>query len=118
MIKRDRKFWEEIRNLAANGSIVIDRPRGTSHPQHPQMIYPFDYGYIEGTTSSDGSGIDVFIGTQSNRSLTGILCTFDTIKRDAEIKLLVGCTENDVWAIRAFLGDMRSLYIPHTKEET
>lgn len=81
------------------------------------MIYPFDYGYIEGTSASDGDGIDVFIGSQSNRALTGILCTFDTIKRDAEIKLLLGCTMRDVQFIRAFLGDTRIVYVPHQEED-
>jgi len=82
------------------------------------MIYPFDYGYVEGTFASDADGVDVFIGSDSNHALTGILCTFDTIKRDAEIKLLLGCTESDVQVIRVFLGEMRSLYVPRPKEET
>jgi inorganic pyrophosphatase len=113
----DEDFWEEMTRLAASSLIVIDRAQGTAHPQHPDMIYPFDYGYIEGTSASDGGGIDVFIGSQSDHALTGILCTFDTIKRDAEIKVLLGCTMRDVWVIRAFLGDMRTMYVPHQKED-
>jgi hypothetical protein len=45
--------------------------------------------------------------------LTGILCTFDTIKRDAEIKLLIGCTMDDITVIRDFYKQMRTLYIPN-----
>lgn len=115
--QKDEDFWEEMTRLAASSLIVIDRAQGTTHPRHPGMMYPFDYGYIEGTSASDGDGIDVFIGSQSDRALTGILCTFDTIKRDAEIKVLLGCTMRDVWVIRAFLGDMRTMYVPHQKED-
>ena len=64
---------------------------------------------------TDKSGIDVWIGSQEKRVLTGILCTFDTIKRDAEIKLMLGCSNDDVKIIIDFLGDMRTLYIPNPK---
>ena len=34
-------------------------------------------------------------------------------KRDAEIKLLIGCTENDIQIIREFHKEMHTLYIPN-----
>ena len=90
------KFWQEISELAGTGSIVIDRPQGSAHPSYPGMIYPLDYGYIENTSSADGDGIDVWFGSKVAKTLTGILCTFDKLKRDAEIKLLLGRTTMDV----------------------
>ena len=105
-------------HLATSRPIVIDRPRGEAHPRYPDLIYPFDYGYVEGTLAADGDGIDVWIGSQKDRVLTGILCTYDTVDRDAEIKLLLGCTENDVGVIINFIPDfMRYLYIPNSKEK-
>jgi inorganic pyrophosphatase len=84
------------------------------------MIHPLDYGYLDNITSSDGGGIDVWPGSlgtvrnnQRAKTLTGILCTFDTLKRDAEIKLLIECSEEDIRIIRDFLKDMRTLYIPN-----
>ena len=50
------------------------------------------------------------LGTQS-QTLTGILCTFDTIKQDMEIKLLIACTADDLEQIQQFHGDMYTLYI-------
>ena len=101
-------------------SIIIDRPKGTSHPRYKDMIYPLDYGYLENTTSSDGGGIDVWLGSLNTvtsntaaKILTGILCTFDTLKRDAEIKLLSGCSEKDIQVIRDFHKEMVTLYIPN-----
>ena len=108
----DTSFWQYMEQLIT-GEIINDRPQGKPHPRYPDMIYPFDYGYIENTSASDGDGIDVWMGTMKQMELTGILCTFDTVKRDAEIKLLIGCTEDDIQIIRSFNNKMRTLYIPN-----
>lgn len=119
-MKPDKAFWHSLRQLLRTTSLIIDRPQGTSHPRYPDMIYPLDYGYLENTTSNDGGGIDVWVGSLSTmrsndhlKKLTGILCTFDKLKRDAAIKLLVGCSEEDIEVIRDFHKDMRILYLPN-----
>ena len=111
-------FWHGMTELLITHSLIIDRPKGGSHPRYPQIVYPLDYGYLENTTSSDGGGIDVWLGSlnrvtnkEATKTLTGILCTFDTLKRDAEIKLLIGCSETDIQVIRDFHKDMYTLYI-------
>ena len=116
----DLSFWHAMTDLIATGSILIDRPKGSTHPRYGEAIYPLDYGYLENTTSSDGGGIDVWLGSLSTikenanaKMLTGILCTFDTLKRDAEIKLLIGCDEVDIPVIREFHKEMYTLYIPN-----
>lgn len=109
----DTRFWQEMAQLIKTNAIIIDRPKRKPHPRYPDMIYPFDYGYLENTTAGDGDGIDVWIGTLKGKLLTGILCTFDTFKRDAEIKLLIGCTNEDVQIIRTFNNRMHTLYIPN-----
>ena len=78
-------------------------------------MYPLDYGYLENTTASDGDGIDVWIGSLNERTLTGILCTFDTLKRDVEIKLLMGCTREEIKIILNFSSEMHTLFIPNPK---
>lgn len=110
-------FWLEMSQLVRTGSIVIDRPRGTPHPRYPAMIYPLDYGYMENTSAGDGDGIDAWIGSTQRKTLTGILCTFDKLKRDAEIKLLIGCEQEDVEAIQGFNCDMATLFIPNPMVE-
>ena len=116
----DITFWHSMERLLIINSLVIDRPKGSSHPHYPDMVYPLDYGYLENTISSDGGGIDVWLGSliivtgnEVAKTLTGILCTFDRLKRDAEIKLLIGCNENDIQIIRDFHKDMLTLYIPN-----
>ena len=109
-------FWQEMSQLIHENRIVIDRPKHSIHPRHSNLTYPLDYGYLENTTAADGSGIDVWIGSRNAKTLTGILCTFDTIKRDMEIKLLVGCTPRDVQTIQIFHAKMYNLYIPNPEE--
>ena len=101
--------------LIQNVSIAIDRPRHSAHPRYSELIYPLDYGYLENTTASDGGGIDIWLGSIANtKILTGILCTFDKLKRDAEVKILLGCTSNDMNEILNFYDkDMSVLYIPN-----
>jgi len=109
----DVAFWQEIAQLAKTNSILIDRPKDSAHPRYPEFIYPLDYGYLENTTAGDGDGIDVWLGSLNSKMLTGILCTFDTLKRDMEIKLLLGCTHDDLQLIQTFYGEMYALYIPN-----
>lgn len=89
--KYDQIFWEELDILLRDHRIVINRPKGTKHPKFPDFIYPVNYGYLEGTRSMDGGGIDIWVGTENPKKLDSILCTIDTLKKDSEIKILYGC---------------------------
>jgi hypothetical protein len=40
---------------------IIDRPLGSAHPRHPDMIYPINYGYVDGVFAGDGSEQDVYV---------------------------------------------------------
>ncbi len=62
----------------------------------PSLIYPLDYGYLEGTSSMDGGGVDVWLGSLPERALNAIVCTVDLPKGDCEVKLLIGCSEQDI----------------------
>ena len=42
-------------------SAVIDRPLGSAHPRHPDMIYPVNYGYVPGIIAADGAEQDVYV---------------------------------------------------------
>ena len=41
--------------------VTIDRPLGSFHPEHSDMYYPVNYGYVEGTIAPDGEEQDVYI---------------------------------------------------------
>ena len=87
-------FWRALDSLVDNSEIVIDRPQGTAHPKYPDFIYKVDYGYLKNTSSMDGAGIDVWIGS-GEKKIDAIMCIVDLMKRDSEIKILIGCTEEE-----------------------
>ena len=92
-------FWTALDRLVQESQIVIDRPKGSAHPRFPDFIYPADYGYLADTTAMDGGGIDVWSGTDARRRVDAVVCTVDLMKRDSEIKILIGCTEEERSAI-------------------
>ena len=95
-------FWAGLDDLVAVHPVRIDRPRGSAHPRYAAMIYPLDYGYLDGTQAADGGGVDVWVGGQPDRGVTGILCTVDGEKQDVETKSLLGCTLAEARALREF----------------
>ena len=87
-------FWKALDELVSNSEIVIDRPRGSAHPRFPDFIYKVDYGYLKDTTSMDGTGIDVWVGS-GDKKIDAIMVIVDLMKKDSEIKILIGCTEEE-----------------------
>ena len=41
--------------------VIIDRPLGSRHPNHSDMIYPVNYGYVPGIIAPDGEEQDAYI---------------------------------------------------------
>jgi len=114
------RFWATLDAFVATSTLVIDRPKGSRHPRLPAAIYPVDYGYLEGTTAGDGEGIDVFVGSVRPATLGAVVCTADGGKRDAELKLLLGCSEEDTAVIMHFLGsgDLAAILVPRPASDT
>ena len=98
----NKEFWQAIDTLASSSKIVIDRPKGSTHPRFSHIRCEVDYGYIENTTSMDGSGIDVWRGSLPSNNVDAIICTVDLMKKDSEIKLLIGCTDQEMNIVYKF----------------
>lgn len=114
-----QEFWEYLDRLVVEHRAVIDRPKGSAHPRYPAMIYPVHYGYLEGTTASDRGGIDIWVGSVETKQPDAILCTLDLLKRDAEIKILLGCSEDEKQSILKLMNQdaeaMRGLLVRREK---
>ena len=41
--------------------VTVDRPAGSRHPAWPDLVYPVNYGYVEGARGGDGEWQDVYI---------------------------------------------------------
>lgn len=99
---KDDSFWKALDRLVSESEIVIDRPKGSTHPRYTDIVYSVDYGYLKGTSSADGDGIDIWRGTDAGQKIDAIICIVDLFKKDSEIKILIGCTETEKSVIFAF----------------
>jgi inorganic pyrophosphatase len=97
----DDDFWRNLDELVASCNLKVDRPKGTLHPRYPSFSYPLDYGYLEDTRSGDACGIDVWVGSLPEGRVTAVVCTVDLQERDAEVKVLVGCTPQEAQIVLA-----------------
>jgi inorganic pyrophosphatase len=107
-VRRERlseSFWEYLDTIIQSAELIIDRPRGTPHPRYPLRIYPLDYGYLAGTSGGDAQGVDVWRGSLAEGQLDAVVCTVDILKRDVEVKLLIGCTAEEKATVRSFHDD-------------
>lgn len=41
--------------------VIIDRPLGTYHPNHKDLFYPVNYGYVEDVIAADGEEQDAYV---------------------------------------------------------
>ena len=114
----NEEFWTMLEDLVEQSEVVIDRPKGSAHPQFPHTIYPVDYGYLQHTTSMDGEGIDVWVGTVPEHTVDAIVCVVDAWKRDSEMKILIGCTQQEQDLIYGFHNRsqyMKGILIPRER---
>ena len=42
-------------------TVTIDRPLGSCHPNHPDLYYPVNYGFIKGIPAPDGEDQDAYV---------------------------------------------------------
>jgi len=56
----------------------------------------------------DGGGIDVWVGSDPSRAVVAVICAVDLMKRDSEMKILLGCTPEETEKVDLFLnaGDL------------
>lgn len=47
--------------LGKTVNIKIDRPAGSIHPKHSDMIYPVNYGFLPNVFGGDGEELDVYL---------------------------------------------------------
>ena len=79
-------------------TVTVDRPLGSAHPDYPEMIYPLNYGYIEGIMAPDGEEQDAYIlGVQEPvQQFTGKIIAIVRRADDIEEKWVV-CPENQTY---------------------
>ncbi|MBM3291278.1 inorganic pyrophosphatase [Candidatus Bathyarchaeota archaeon] len=107
-------FWDHLEALMNTSKLVIDVQRGSVNDFYPFGPYTFDYGHLENTSSMDNEGIDIFLGSSLDKTINGIICTVDLLKKDSEIKILYSCTEfeiNEIDTLYQHYPSMRGLLV-------
>ena len=72
-------------------TVTVDRPLGSRHPKFPALIYPVNYGFIQGVLAADGEEQDAYIlgVEQPISAFTGRVIAIIYRKNDVEDTLVV-----------------------------
>ena len=72
-------------------TVTIDRPLGSCHPNHHDLVYPVNYGYVEGIPAPDGEWQDAYVLGISEplTSFTGEILAVIRRRDDVEDKWVV-----------------------------
>lgn len=72
-------------------TVTVDRPLGSAHPAHPNLLYPVNYGYVAGVLAPDGEEQDAYVlgVAEPVSSFTGEKVAVIHRKNDVEDKWVV-----------------------------
>ena len=72
-------------------TVTIDRPKDSCHPKYPDLVYPINYGYIEGVIGGDGEEQDAYVlgVDEPVQEFTGRVIAIIHRLNDVETKLVV-----------------------------
>ena len=105
---REYLQWNAWQRYIEQNGITIERPRTTTHPDYPSVVYPLDYGFVNDTLGTDGQPLDVFVG-RGTTGLVGAILTTDHRQQDREAKLLYDCSPTEVYTAHGFINYDRTL---------
>lgn len=86
-ILRKAQVWSF---LGKTVTVTIDRQLGSVHPKHNDILYPINYGYIDGVIAPDGEELDVYIIGEERplKEFTGRVIAIVHRENDIEDKLV------------------------------
>ena len=97
-------FWQKVDTLFLSGRVNIEKHKGETHPVYSNMIYPVDYGHLNDTVSITEKGLSVYVGSLKPWSVTSLIVAVDILEKSMDVKMLVGCTEEETSNILHFLN--------------
>ena len=76
---------------------TVDRPIGSHHPRYPDMVYPVNYGFVDGIIAGDGDYQDVYVlgADEPIRSFEGRVIAVYRRLDDVEDKWVVSLDGSD-----------------------
>ncbi len=103
-LENNAYFWQKIDTLYFSNRLVIAREKGSTHPKYHNLVYPVDYGYLEDTQNKESDGVPVYKGSMSDFMVTTLVVAADILKKEIDVKLLVGCSPQEEEDILRFLN--------------
>ena len=97
-------FWQKLDTLYLSSGYQIIRKKGEVHPRFQNLIYPVDYGYINDTKSFGKDGVSVYAGSGNRYEISALVVAADILIKELDVKVLVGCTEEEVDQVLRFLN--------------
>ncbi len=97
-------FWQKVDSLFLSSGFRITRKKGDVHPVFKNLIYPLEYGHINDTKSVSGEGVSVYAGSLDRNHITALAVAADILSKELDVKVLVGCTEEEVEEVLRFLN--------------
>ena len=94
----NQEYLVELRLLIGTRvSGVIDRPLGSRHPKHQNIIYNVNYGYLSDFIAPDGEGQDVYVlGAETAlKTFEGTVIAIIERLDDIECKLVVATNDKN-----------------------
>lgn len=72
-------------------TVTIDRPMHSRHPDDSDIVYPINYGFVEGVPAGDGEWQDAYVlGVDATaQSFTGVVIAVIHRRDDVEDKWVV-----------------------------
>ena len=98
-------FWQKVDTLYLSSGFRQTRKKGDVHPVFKNLIYPTDYGHVADTKSVSGEGVSVYAGSLSRNVITALVVAADILAKELDVKVLVGCTDEEVDDVLRFLNE-------------
>lgn len=87
-----------------SSEINLNRKKGDVHPVFKNLIYPTDYGHVTDTKSVTSEGVSVYAGSGDRNKITALVVAADILAKELDVKMLIGCTEQEVDDVLRFLN--------------
>ena len=96
-------FWQKLDTLYLSSDFIMTNDKGSRHPVYTHMQYPCVYGHLKTFGGEKDHVIPCFKGS-GPKELNQIVVSTDILNKTIEVKLLVGCTDDEQEAILRFLN--------------
>ncbi|MDD6560626.1 MAG: Inorganic pyrophosphatase [Lactimicrobium massiliense] len=97
-------FWQKVDTLFLSGKLALTKKKGEAHDTFRNLVYPTDYGHLGDTKSTTAEGVSVYAGSGDRSQITALVVAADILTKELDVKMLIGCTEEEVMAVLRFLN--------------